>query len=182
VVIGAVVVLALKVRARPERAASDKAVAKAEEQFRKQERLASPVLDRANARAAAANEPAPAAPPPPRPAPVPREVSPESATYSDPAFSSIRMPPDDDLKARMDAAHRLFDTGEYPAAEEAALAILEGSPRNVKMLRIVVSTACAMGNVERAKEYYAQLPSKDQEQMRKRCKKWTVDLEASASP
>ena len=73
-------------------------------------------------------------------------------------------------------AKKLYDKGDYPGALEAALKILETDPSNLKMLRVAVSTKCALNEVEAAKSYLERLPRRDQRQMRIRCKNWGVDL------
>jgi hypothetical protein len=44
------------------------------------------------------------------------------------------------------------------------------------MLRIAVSTACIMGDVDKARRYNEILPAADQEQMRARCSKFGLEL------
>lgn len=69
----------------------------------------------------------------------------------------------------MDEANRYYDRQEFDTAQEAALKILERSPGNVRMLRIVVSTACFMGEPEKAQRYWNELPERDRVQMSTRC-------------
>ena len=76
----------------------------------------------------------------------------------------------------MKAANKAYDKGDYPTAEDAALEILKDSPRNIRMLRIVVSTSCIMGNAEQAKSYISSLPTRDQTQLRTRCSNWGLEL------
>ncbi len=73
-------------------------------------------------------------------------------------------------------ATRYYDKGDYPAALESALLVLENDPRNIKMLRVVVSTKCALNEVDSARSYSKRLPRRDQRQMRTRCKNWGADL------
>lgn len=80
------------------------------------------------------------------------------------------------LAARMDAANSLYDRANYEAAQEAALVILDEQPRNVRMLRIVVSTACIMAEPGKAREYYDLLPDRDQRQMARRCARYGVEF------
>lgn len=82
----------------------------------------------------------------------------------------------DETVAGMTQATRHYDKGDYPAALEAALAVLEDDPRNIKMLRVVVSTKCALNEVDSARSYSKRLPRRDQRQMRTRCKNWGADL------
>jgi hypothetical protein len=84
---------------------------------------------------------------------------------------------DDETKKQMKEATRLYDKGNYPAALEEALKVLDENPRNIKMLRVAVSALCSTGEVEKAQRYLAGLPKRDQVQMRRRCRKWGVELE-----
>ncbi|HTM21019.1 MAG TPA: hypothetical protein VL172_10940 [Kofleriaceae bacterium] len=83
---------------------------------------------------------------------------------------------DPEQDEKMADATASYDSGDYQAAQEKALAILESSPRNIKMLRIAVSTSCMFGDLAKAKELNARLPKAQQEQMRRRCKKNGGDI------
>ncbi len=80
------------------------------------------------------------------------------------------------LKERMDAANRQYDLGDYEAAVDAAREILQDEPRNVRMLRIMVSAGCLMGNEDQARLYYEPLPERDKRQMRIRCARYEINL------
>lgn len=73
------------------------------------------------------------------------------------------------LEIRMDKVNGAYDRGNYLDAHEAALEVLEDQPRNVRMLRVAVSTSCILGEVDRASELYQRLPPGDQAAMAKRC-------------
>jgi hypothetical protein len=183
----AVIALAIKVRTPQEVEIDPAKLQRAEAEYKRQKAIAEsvPALDRANVRASAVAPSPPDEPEPARqPVPTAGEVTTvDSARVAD--RTTLYVPPggmDLQLKGSMEEATRLFDRGDYPGAEEAAIAILELHPRNIRMLRIIVSSACAAGNVERAKEYFDQLPARDQEQMRKRCDKWGVSLVAAPAP
>lgn len=84
---------------------------------------------------------------------------------------------DDDLKASdgMTLANKLFDRGEYEDAEKQALKMLETDPKSARMIRIVVSAACFMGDPDKAQKYYAQLTDeRDKAQMAVRCGRYGV--------
>jgi hypothetical protein len=70
---------------------------------------------------------------------------------------------DPEQDEKMAAATDSYDNGDYQGAQEKALAVLETSPRNIKALRIVVSTACMFGEMDRARELNARLPKAQQE-------------------
>jgi hypothetical protein len=82
----------------------------------------------------------------------------------------------DEVVTGMKQATRYYDKGDYPAALEAALAVLENDPRNIKMLRVVVSTKCALDEVDSARTFSKRLPRRDQRQMRTRCLNWGAEL------
>jgi hypothetical protein len=81
------------------------------------------------------------------------------------------------LRSQMNDANRLYDKGQYEDARDAALEILEGNPKNVRMLRIVVSSSCIMGEPEPATKHYLELPRRDQRQMARRCKRYGVEFD-----
>lgn len=85
--------------------------------------------------------------------------------------------PKETLKEQMDAANRLYDKRDYEGALAAAFEILEGNPKVVRMLRIVVSASCIMGEAEQAQEHYDKLPARDQRQMARRCKRYGVEFD-----
>jgi hypothetical protein len=127
--------------------------------------------------ASAPGEP-PAVPLAPGPAGAPGALPAASAHthgHTDPDPAAPTAPPAD-LNARMDEANRFYDQRMYEEAQEAAQVILNEHPGNVRMLRIVVSTACIMGDVDKARRYNEILPAADQEQMRARCSKFGLEL------
>jgi hypothetical protein len=145
------------------------------------------VAVRAAPAVAGAPPPLVAAAPAPAPAPEPEAAEPEAAARavaptaaparrSEPApiATDLKTDPDLSLSQAMDEANRLFDRQEHDAAQEAALKILERSPGNVRMLRIVVTTACMMGETDKAQRHWDQLPERDREQMSTRCGRFGV--------
>lgn len=82
-----------------------------------------------------------------------------------------------DLKTQMNDANRFYDKADYEGAREAALAVLSTNENNVRMQRIVVSSSCIMGEEKLAKEHYQNLPSRDQRQMARRCKRYGIEFE-----
>ncbi len=75
----------------------------------------------------------------------------------------------------MNEANKLYDRMDYEGAIKKAKAVLKDDPRNVRMLRVVVSSYCHMGNAAGAKTYYTRLPARDQTHMRLRCRRLNVD-------
>ena len=67
--------------------------------------------------------------------------------------------PDVDLDLAMDEANKSYDHSDYEAAVKQALRVLGKTPDNVRMLRIVVSSSCLMGDADTATKYFGQLPA-----------------------
>ena len=80
------------------------------------------------------------------------------------------------LPLKMTEATRLYDRGDYEGASAAADEVLAEQPDNVKMLRVAVSAACIMGDEQRARGYYERLPPRDQRQMARRCRRYSVEF------
>jgi hypothetical protein len=85
------------------------------------------------------------------------------------------------LRDRMDETNKLYDSRDYEGAIAAAQEILKDMPRNVRMLRVLVSSACITGEEGLAKEHYAMLPARDQNQMNVRCRRYGVELDPAAA-
>jgi len=80
--------------------------------------------------------------------------------------------------AKMKGANQLYDKADYEGAREAALEVLEDSPGQVRMLRIVVSSSCIMGDHDVAEEYFDKLKgNRDRDQISRRCGRYGVELE-----
>jgi len=84
--------------------------------------------------------------------------------------------PDDDTKQQMAEIQQAYDRGDYPTAHEIVLDVLKSQPRNVRMLRYGVSTSCAVGDLDHAREFSERLPERDRKVMKVRCTRWGVDL------
>lgn len=77
----------------------------------------------------------------------------------------------------MDEANRLFDRGDYDEAQKQAMKMLESEPTNPRMLRIVVSAACFMGDADKAQKYWSQLTEeRDRSQMQVRCGRYGIQF------
>ena len=85
--------------------------------------------------------------------------------------------PEVDLDLAMDEANKLYDTNDYEAATKQALLVLAKHPENVRMMRIVVSSGCLMGDLDQANKYQAMLPTRDQADMIRRCGAANVHLD-----
>ncbi|HUH03814.1 MAG TPA: hypothetical protein VML75_17585 [Kofleriaceae bacterium] len=93
-----------------------------------------------------------------------------------PAISMSAAGSDPELKKRMDEVSAAYDSGDYPTAHQLAIEVLGDSPRNIKMLRVVVSTSCSQGEGDLARKYAELLPERDRKAMATRCTRWGVDL------
>lgn len=82
-----------------------------------------------------------------------------------------------ELREKMREANKSYDRQEYDEAVKSALDILKKHPRNIRMLRVVVSSSCFMGEPDRAKKYYAKLPKRDKSHMRIRCSRMKIKLD-----
>ncbi len=85
--------------------------------------------------------------------------------------------PEEGLRERMSLANRLYDQTDYEGAREAALEILADNDENVRMLRIVVSTSCIMGDGDVAIKHHQSLPKRDKQQMARRCKRYGIEFD-----
>jgi hypothetical protein len=71
--------------------------------------------------------------------------------------------------AIMDQANKAYDRQDYEEAKSIAAKVLENDQRNVRMLRIMVSSSCLDGDSTTAQKYYVLLPKYDRDQMKLRC-------------
>ncbi len=104
----------------------------------------------------------------PRP-PSPRVVQPE-----DPPPDGVVNP---DLDSALLEANKAYDRKDFDAARSLALKLLQSSaPGNVRMLRVVVSSSCILGDADLAKKYLAELPQFDRDQMATRCSQYGITV------
>ena len=73
-------------------------------------------------------------------------------------------------------ANKLYDRGDYDGARSLAVKLLGEAPGNVRLLRVVVSSSCIMGDGDTANQYAGQLPAPDRLQMVDRCAKFQIAL------
>lgn len=84
---------------------------------------------------------------------------------------------DDELKNSdgQTVANKMFDRGDYDDAMKQALKMLDTDPKSSRMLRIVVSSACFMGDPDKAQKYWALLADdRDRAQMAVRCGRYGI--------
>lgn len=81
---------------------------------------------------------------------------------------------DPKMDAVMAEANKAYDKGDFDEAKGIALKVIAKEPTNVRMLRIVVSSACIDGDSAEAQKHYQVLPAGDREQMKVRCARYGV--------
>ncbi len=193
-----IAVLLLKVNSEPEAKLDDDQIAAAQRQYQRVQAA------QARSQIEPVADTSPPAIPRPRPAPAKKPPAEEDAEADTPRPARPRLPTGPggtipvqqmrplsasasgadtgggggEVKEKMDGANRLYDRADYEGAREEALRILEENPGQRRMLRIVVSSSCIMGDHDMAEEYFAKLPSdRDRRQMARRCSRYGVDLE-----
>lgn len=75
------------------------------------------------------------------------------------------------MDSLMDQASKAYEGQDYKRATLIAGKILSLEPNNLRMLRIMVSSACATDDAATAQKYYTSLPPHDRQQMTARCEK-----------
>lgn len=89
-------------------------------------------------------------------------------------------PPEDATKAnpKIDAvmaeANKAYDRSDFDEAKQIAQKVLATDPKNVRMLRVMVSASCIDGDTAVAQRHYLLLPEADRAQMRMRCERYGV--------
>ncbi len=81
-----------------------------------------------------------------------------------------------DFDTAMLEANKLYDRHNYEDARQLALKLLDREPGTVRMLRVVVSSSCILGDAETAQKYWPQLPEFDRGQMTSRCERFGVNF------
>lgn len=124
----------------------------------------------------------PAIPKPDRPTPTVAAkgaiATPEAAALPSARFE----PTPDEEKAAVDVdfdqamteANKLYDRQQFDEARTLALKLLERKPGTVRMLRVVVSSSCILGDADTAQKHWALLPELDQNQMSTRCERFDI--------
>ena len=106
--------------------------------------------------------------------PVPSSDPPAGDRPTEPAAEPELNP---DLDAALLEANKAYDRKDFERAREIALKLLQTrAPGNVRMLRVVVSSACILGDADQAIRYAADLPAFDKQQMTGRCAQYGITL------
>jgi hypothetical protein len=108
---------------------------------------------------------------------------------SDPPDSEVAPPPDpgdlmrpQKLDIIMAEANKAYDRGDFDDARTIAQKVLQKSPGNARMLRILVSAACIEGDGPEAQKHFGELSASDREQMKTRCAKYGVTFTDPPKP
>lgn len=95
-----------------------------------------------------------------------------AGTAPAPSIAGSAAEPMDEAKLKQVVidAYAAYDRQEFEEAKAIAARALSHDPKNVRALRIMVSTSCIEGNAVEAQKYFDQLPEgKDRADMRTRC-------------
>lgn len=107
--------------------------------------------------------------------PAPTRATPDPVNPGSPATPETPPAPRTpaQLEEAMSEANKAYDRQDYDEAKELANRLLAQDPNNVRMRRILVSTACMQGDPGEAQKHFDLLPtSGDARQvMRVRCKR-----------
>ncbi len=95
-----------------------------------------------------------------------------------PTGDSPSLPVEAKLEELMAEANKAYDRSEFDDARQLAARVLARDPKNVRMLRILVSSACIDGDSAEATRRFGDLPVRDREQMRVRCARYGVTFPA----
>ena len=81
------------------------------------------------------------------------------------------------ISLQMDEANQYFERGQFAEAKEQALRVLSIAPAHSRMLRVVVGSACMVGDAETARAHFDLIERpRDREQMLQRCRQAGIEL------
>ena len=182
VVLGALVILLVEVRANPQIEIPESALAAARAQYQRDQS--------ARERAASAPTPPPVSArrtPPPSAAPTPPASVPEiesltsdeTEAVGDERMARLRereeMRPE--IRERREVVRQYYDEGNYEMALQEARTLIPVAPTNRYVLRVAITSACALGNKGVANEYYSHLfRDEDRRIVRVRCSRYGVEF------
>jgi hypothetical protein len=188
-VLGALVILLVEVRASPEIEIPEAALAEARARYQRNKSA----LERA-ADAPSMPMPTPMAtrrpPPPTTPAPMPMPEPPAAAFENDPAAATTDVAAEErmarlreqeemrpEIRERREVVRQYYDEGNYEMALREARTLIPQAPTNRYVLRVAVTSACALGVKEVANQYYSQLfRDEDRRIVRVRCSRYGVEF------
>lgn len=102
------------------------------------------------------------------------ERSPRGQTGETPSEGSDDTKVDLKTDNLLELASKAYDAQDFDQATAIAGKVLAKDPKNVRMLRIMVSANCIQGDSVLAQQHYEKLPPFDREQMKTRCDRYGV--------
>ena len=100
-------------------------------------------------------------------------------TEEAPAAPALRGDPESKIASGTAEATYFYDRGEYESARTFAIQVLELSPDEFvleRMLRIAASSSCFMGDPDQARVYHARLTPKGKKDIEKRCSRVGIEF------
>lgn len=110
-----------------------------------------------------------------------REVAAPAVGGETPSLASAERPGANiDIKKdeMMASANKAYDHGDFDEAMTIAKKVLSNDPANTRMLRIMVSSSCILGDSATAQANYLTLPigGNDRADMKKRCERYGISF------
>lgn len=186
VVLGALVLLFVEVRASPQVEIPEAALAEARARYQRSQSAAErapvspdiPAPPRRTPPRPPVATPDPAAPPPEMPAMPPDEMDPSTAAAverMDRLRDREEMRPE--IRERRELLRQYYDEGNYEMALREARTLLPQAPTNRYVMRVAVTSACALGEKGVAEQYYGQLfRDEDRRIVRVRCSRYGIEF------
>jgi hypothetical protein len=84
--------------------------------------------------------------------------------------------PGGEVDERRRLVGRSYDVGDYEAALDRAAAFLLEQPSDEYVMRVAAVSACALGDEDRARRYYAAASASSRETVARRCRRFGVEL------
>ena len=118
--------------------------------------------------------------------PTPTPIAPAPTPAPTLGTAPVREEPPEEQKPNlkldnlMEVANKAYDRQDFDEATAIAGKVLSKDPKNVRMLRIMVSANCIGGDSAIAQQHYERLPKFDREQMRTRCDRYGVTFKEPA--
>lgn len=188
-VLGALVILLVEVRAQPEIEIPETALAEARAQYQRNQSARERASEEAAMPAPMAARRTPPTPPPAAPRPTPpsppgipeieKLTAEETAAVGDDRMARLRereeMRPE--IRERREVVRQYYDEGNYEMALREARELIPAAPTNRYVLRVAITSACALGDKAVANEYYSQLfRDEDRRIVRVRCSRYGVEF------
>ena len=191
VVLGALVILLVEVRADPEIEIPETALADARARYQRDRSAMERAADAPAMPMPAATRRTPPTPAPqPAPIPMPEPSAPTIDPGVDPAAAGTDVEAEErmarlrereemrpELREQREVVRQYYDEGNYEMALREARGLILRAPTNRYVLRVAVTSACALGDKATASEYYSQLfRDEDRRIVRVRCSRYGVEF------